>query len=798
MSGKIGRGNFLTFSANCAILRGDMNKFMAILFGVLAASRLVGADLAERYAPLGRLIFTNFASAPFPHPLRAQGHSYQDQSFSAAEHYQDSHVALFVPKDFHAGPEVDFVVHFHGWRNSVSNALVKYRLPEQFAASHRNAILIVPQGPLNAPDSFGGRLEDADGFKRFMAEALEVLRQQGVLTYSRIGRIILSGHSGGYEVISAILAQGGLTQKISEVWLFDALYAKTERFALWFDHQPGRFIDLYTEHGGTKEETQALMAALTGNRLHYFSGDETNASADDLRNNHLVFLFSELPHDEVMQSRDTFRRFLETSILTPTGTASVRSVDIRDAPEAKDLADQARQIGNDLYPQILEVLSDGKSELPRQFDIVFREHLNRPRFLDRGQVVEGYACRQTVFLDAGWFCDHPDTLENVLVHEMAHVAQDYPRFAYRHLWQWGAHYLAFTAAHPFRPYPPAAPTYWTEGIADYVAAKLSGHTHFPDCPQCNDHFSTYKNGYGCAASFLLYMDSAYGSNVTWRLNAALRNGTYSDQFFTSSTGKTLDELWRDFQQTRSYTAIAADYNELDQALGYANGEPPKDLYLRLDKYLARHPDIQSCLTAVDMWRETPPKMVPDVIKYFLWIRQLPNGEQTLLETKAALDELHQALGYVGGKPPEDFRPRLRAYLEAHPDIKEFGAVRGWLDGKPSPKIQGWIESVILGRIEPGGKRTKDAAEFLHQMKMQGKLPGWREFDHGSITLKTQPTGTENYPVYCSFACRKTGRKQIEVYIVVKESPDSDWELKRAWEANLKGRFVREIPVAIED
>jgi hypothetical protein len=295
-----------------------MTKRWAILLGVLAAARLVAGDLAEKYAPLGRLIMTNFASAPFPHPLRAQGHSYRDQIFSAAGHYQDSHVALFVPKGFRPGRDIDFVVHFHGWSNNVSNALVKYRLPEQLAASRRNAVLIVPQGPLDASDSFGGKLEDADGFKRFMAEALEVLRQQGIVAKGGVGRIILSGHSGGYEVISAILARGGLTGKISEVWLFDALYAKTERFALWFDHHPGRFIDLYTEHGGTKEESEALMTALQGNSVPFFSADETNAAAADLRKHHLVFLFSELPHDEVMQKRETFRHLLESSFLEPT------------------------------------------------------------------------------------------------------------------------------------------------------------------------------------------------------------------------------------------------------------------------------------------------------------------------------------------------------------------------------------------------------------------------------------------------------------------------------------------------
>jgi hypothetical protein len=311
--------NELTAKINSGKSPGSyMDKRMAILLGVLAASRLFAEDLTERYAPLGRLILTNFASAPFPHPLRAQGHAYQDQFFSAAHHYQNSHVALFVPKGFRPGSDIDFVVHFHGWSNNVSNALVKYRLPEQLSASGRNAVLIVPQGPLDAADSFGGKLEDADGFKEFMAEALEILRQQGIVADGRIGRIILSGHSGGYEVISAILSRGGLTGKISEVWLFDALYAQTERFALWFDHHPGRFIDLYTEHGGTKEESEALMAALAGRGAPYFRADETNATAADLRNNHLIFLFSELPHDEVVQQRETFRHFLETSFLEQT------------------------------------------------------------------------------------------------------------------------------------------------------------------------------------------------------------------------------------------------------------------------------------------------------------------------------------------------------------------------------------------------------------------------------------------------------------------------------------------------
>jgi len=772
-----------------------MIKRLAIIFGVLAAGRILAGDLAEKYAPLGRLIMTNFVSAPFPHSLRAQGHSYRDQFFSAAGHYQDSRVALFIPKDFRPGRDIDFVVHFHGWGNNVSNALVKYQLPEQLAASRRNAILIVPQGPLDASDSFGGKLEDADGFKRFMAEALEVLRQQGIVAKGGIGHIILSGHSGGYEVISAILARGGLTGKIGEVWLFDALYAKTERFALWFDHHPGRFIDLYTEHGGTKDESEALMTALQGNGVPFFSADETNATAVDLRSHHLVFLFSELPHDQVVQQRETFRHFLETSFLEPTGTKSVRSVDVRDAPEAQALAERARQIGNDMYPQIVALLGDGKSDLPRQFDIVMREHLGRPQS-DAGEEPSGVACRETVFLNAGWFADHPESLEHVMIHEMAHVAQNYPHFAYRHVWQWCAHYLAFTAAHPFRSYPPAEPTYWTEGIAVYVFARLAGHTNPTNCPQCDERFPHYKTGYACAASFLLYIDATYGSNIACQLNAALRRGTYSDRFFANATGKSLEALWDDFQKTRAYTPVAADYNEFDQSLGNTNGKPPVDFDLRLGKYYANHQDIKEFIAALDPWHSWPPEGIQDDIKDFLYVRHQPGGEQSLLAAEAAVRELHQALGYVADKPPVDLRVRLLAYLEAHPDTKEFVVANGWLEGKLSPKIQDWIESTILGRIQPGAQATMEAEEFLHQLKKQGRLPGWREYDHGTVMLKTQGTDAETYPAVRTFKCLKNHRKEIDIYTVVKASPDSDWELERAWETNAKGRLVKEFPVAI--
>src|SRR4051812_15244107 len=117
-------------------------------------------SLAEKYAGNGQLIVTQFASAPFPHPKRSEGHKYREENFSAAEHYSDSTVAIFIPKGFREEGPIDFVIHFHGWKNNVAGTLSRYKLIEQLMESGRNAILIVPEGPKDAPDSFGGKLED--------------------------------------------------------------------------------------------------------------------------------------------------------------------------------------------------------------------------------------------------------------------------------------------------------------------------------------------------------------------------------------------------------------------------------------------------------------------------------------------------------------------------------------------------------------------------------------------------------------------------------------------------------------
>ena len=277
----------------------------------------VEAPLAAPYAQFGTLIVTQFVNAPFPHPARANGHTYHGELFSAREHYSNSTVAMFVSKDFRPADKVDFIIHFHGWRHEVAGTLEQYQLIQQFAASGKSAILIVPQGPYMAPDSFGGKLEDTNGFVRFMDEAVEKLRASGALGSSpvQVGNIILSCHSGGYEVVAAILDHGGLADKIREVWLFDALYAGTENFVAWQKNQNGRLLDIYTDHGGTKDETEKLLAAYQSNGVELFAAEDNAANLEALRTNKLVFLHTDLAHDDVIASHHTFEKCIQSSCL---------------------------------------------------------------------------------------------------------------------------------------------------------------------------------------------------------------------------------------------------------------------------------------------------------------------------------------------------------------------------------------------------------------------------------------------------------------------------------------------------
>jgi len=247
----------------------------------------------------------------FPDTGRAKGHTYDKVLYTAAEHYKDSTVLIIAPKNLNAKKDVDIIFWFHGWRNNVDSAAVKYQLTQQFLDSKLNAVLILAETAKDSPDSYGGKLENTAVFKSLVDDVLTGLKSRHLIGPAcKPGHILLAGHSGAYRVMARIIQNGQMP--VDETILFDALYAETEKFMAWIKaDQSHRFIDIYTDHGGTDDETRSLMKLLDTARLKYVSTEEIYATKQTLHDNRLVFIHSLNEHDKIIANPDNFLLYLQ-------------------------------------------------------------------------------------------------------------------------------------------------------------------------------------------------------------------------------------------------------------------------------------------------------------------------------------------------------------------------------------------------------------------------------------------------------------------------------------------------------
>lgn len=311
-------------------LLSNLNRLLRSFLTCFFAATLAAQPLQERYSGIGEVVLLSLSTAPFPDALRDSGHTYGGITFSAREHYQDSTVGVFIPKGYRKDRPLDIVVHIHGWYNSVDSVFAQFKLAEQLFESRKNAILVIPQGPKNAPDSYGGKLEQTDAFRRLMTDVTGKLHKQGKVGTKDIRTIIISGHSGAYRMISFILMRGGLTEKVKEVYLFDALYGNVEKYAYWVDHSRGRLVAIYTDSGGTRGTTEGFMEDLSAWKIP-FANVEESGSVDsrstwsgkplpaltprDLRTHRVVFIHTDVQHNDVLSARQEFRSYLESGTL---------------------------------------------------------------------------------------------------------------------------------------------------------------------------------------------------------------------------------------------------------------------------------------------------------------------------------------------------------------------------------------------------------------------------------------------------------------------------------------------------
>jgi hypothetical protein len=250
---------------------------------------------------LGHTFIEGFQNSPYPHSSRS---------------FTDNRVLIFVPKGFRMGENVDLLVHFHGHRAEIVETDQKHLYRQQLALASRNAVLVLPQGPLRASDSGIGKLEDAGGFKRLIDEVLMVLKREQVAPANgRIQTIALSGHSGGYFAISRCLSIGGMDSQIKDVYLHDALYGQSSIYEAWAKGAGHKFVSTYQGSGSTRTNNLALASKLRDAGVQV----STSLSDNALTNGGSSIVALEHAHGDIVRARLNLREMLEQSSLMGLG-----------------------------------------------------------------------------------------------------------------------------------------------------------------------------------------------------------------------------------------------------------------------------------------------------------------------------------------------------------------------------------------------------------------------------------------------------------------------------------------------
>ncbi len=183
-------------------------------------------------------------------------------------------------------------------------------------------------------------------------------------------------------------------------------------------------------------------------------------------------------------------------------------VDVREAPEMKEWAEKAARICEQQYRMINEVLRDERFQPPHRVKM-------------RLVIMKGvaYTSGDQITGSVAYFKDDPDDI-GAMVHETVHVVQSYR--------------------------VPGNPGWLVEGIADYIRffkyepGKLG---------RISPQRAHYDGSYRVTAAFLAYLTEKYDKEIVRKLNKMMREGEYKKEVFQKLTGKTLEQLDKEWRAT---------------------------------------------------------------------------------------------------------------------------------------------------------------------------------------------------------------------------------------------------------
>ncbi|WP_437186328.1 basic secretory protein-like protein [Planctomicrobium sp. SH668] len=191
-------------------------------------------------------------------------------------------------------------------------------------------------------------------------------------------------------------------------------------------------------------------------------------------------------------------------------------LDYSDLPEIQPWVDEKLiPVIIEWYPRIVELLPSDGFRAPAEFSITFHRDMKGV----------AHASGTSIHCAGNWFLRNLNgEAAGSVVHEMVHIVQQYGRTR------------------------PGArnPGWLVEGVADQIRWYLyESKDQRPGTPDFSR--AKYSDSYQTTAGFLDYVQNHGHEDLVQRLNAAMREGTYSEEIWKKITGKTVDELWNDYK-----------------------------------------------------------------------------------------------------------------------------------------------------------------------------------------------------------------------------------------------------------
>lgn len=210
--------------------------------------------------------------------------------------------------------------------------------------------------------------------------------------------------------------------------------------------------------------------------------------------------------------------FLRITAITLAMIATCRAdagfkvtIDTTKAPECQVFADKSKGLVEEWYPRINEILFGPGHPLPaNEITLIF-------------EPMKGVAhtTNNVMHISAEWVTKKAPNDYGMIIHELTHVVQDYRGK--------GEGWL-------------------TEGIADYIRDR-----HFEPGvrkQRIDPEKNSYRQGYGVAGAFLMWLEAGKNKDVVRKLNVASHDGKYAPTMWKEICGAELDALWGEFVEAR--------------------------------------------------------------------------------------------------------------------------------------------------------------------------------------------------------------------------------------------------------